>query len=338
MWVVKNVLRGTLYVEDLNVKIPPKEYFDLDKLGRDRVIKSPMIKLAFEEGYLQNIKKDDGAPAGSDKKPDTEAVDGEIELEAIQLRLHEVQEMIMRGFGLAQIESRLGQLQQEMAESGAYSDRLQALIQEFRNTLLAKPVMAALPLAPAPAPAQPAAVSVAAPDKMSDILQALGQLQNLVIQNTGGKAPAEKARRGAPADARVALKPGAAPVNGTAQELDQLIHEVQTLREKLVKPSTPGATQEAAVNQSALSDELSQLRSVLVQDFKQMLKHIPATPAEGDSRARTDDGGLSESEMRARLLVLSEKENEIKTNFRQIGQVTEGSGDAQSIADLLSDI
>lgn len=58
MWIVKNLLRGTLYISDLNLKIAPKDYFDLDSIGRDRAENSRQIKLAFEEGYLQNIKKD----------------------------------------------------------------------------------------------------------------------------------------------------------------------------------------------------------------------------------------------------------------------------------------
>lgn len=57
MWIVKNVLRGSIMIDDLKVKIPAKDYFDLDKIGRDRVEQSRQLKLALEEGYLQNVKK-----------------------------------------------------------------------------------------------------------------------------------------------------------------------------------------------------------------------------------------------------------------------------------------
>ncbi len=57
MWIVKNVLRGSIQIEDLKVKIPAKDYFDLDKIGREKVEQSRQLKLALEEGYLQNVKK-----------------------------------------------------------------------------------------------------------------------------------------------------------------------------------------------------------------------------------------------------------------------------------------
>ncbi|NUN47295.1 MAG: hypothetical protein HUU15_00520 [Candidatus Brocadiae bacterium] len=59
MWIVKNVLRGSIQIEDLKVKIPAKDYFDLDKIGRERAEQSRQLKLAMEEGYLQNVKKSD---------------------------------------------------------------------------------------------------------------------------------------------------------------------------------------------------------------------------------------------------------------------------------------
>ncbi|MCE9580932.1 MAG: alpha-helical pore-forming toxin family protein, partial [Planctomycetes bacterium] len=59
MWIVKNVLRGSIQIEDLKVKIPAKDYFDLDKIGRERAEGSRQLKLAMEEGYLQNVKKQD---------------------------------------------------------------------------------------------------------------------------------------------------------------------------------------------------------------------------------------------------------------------------------------
>ena len=57
MWIVRNILRGTLQISDLNIKIPAREYYDLDQVGRQAAQNSTQLKLAFAEGYLQNIKK-----------------------------------------------------------------------------------------------------------------------------------------------------------------------------------------------------------------------------------------------------------------------------------------
>lgn len=65
MWIVKNVLRGTLYLKDIGVRIPPKEYFDLDGADRQRAEGSAQVRLAFEEGYLQNVRKTEFATAGA---------------------------------------------------------------------------------------------------------------------------------------------------------------------------------------------------------------------------------------------------------------------------------
>lgn len=66
MWIVKNILRGALYIDELKLRIPPKDYVDLDKLGRTKVEGSMQLKLAFEEGYLQNIKKSESTDGASD--------------------------------------------------------------------------------------------------------------------------------------------------------------------------------------------------------------------------------------------------------------------------------
>lgn len=58
MWIVKNLLRGTLRFPGLDISIPPKEEFDLDVLPREVTENSNQIIVAFEEGYLQNIRKE----------------------------------------------------------------------------------------------------------------------------------------------------------------------------------------------------------------------------------------------------------------------------------------
>ncbi len=58
MWVVKNLLRATLVLEDLGVRIAAGDYYDLDGLGREKVIASNSARIAFEEGYLVSVKHD----------------------------------------------------------------------------------------------------------------------------------------------------------------------------------------------------------------------------------------------------------------------------------------
>lgn len=64
-WIVRNLLRGTLTFRGLDISIPPKAEVDLDeRLGRKRAEASNQVIVAFEEGYLQTVRKDDGAPLG----------------------------------------------------------------------------------------------------------------------------------------------------------------------------------------------------------------------------------------------------------------------------------
>ena len=59
MWIVKNVLRGSLRFADLDLVIPPRAEIDLDRLlGRDRAESASSIKIALDEGYLQNVHKE----------------------------------------------------------------------------------------------------------------------------------------------------------------------------------------------------------------------------------------------------------------------------------------
>lgn len=59
MWMVRNNLRGTLTFRGLDVSIPAGAEFDLDGLGRDVAEDSAQVQVAFEEGYLSNILKEE---------------------------------------------------------------------------------------------------------------------------------------------------------------------------------------------------------------------------------------------------------------------------------------
>lgn len=57
MWIVKNLLRGTLKFSGLGIEIPPRQEFDLDSIGREVAEHSNQLIVAFEEGYLLNVQK-----------------------------------------------------------------------------------------------------------------------------------------------------------------------------------------------------------------------------------------------------------------------------------------
>jgi hypothetical protein len=58
MWIVKNTLRATLTFRGLDVSIADGEEFDLDSLGRSAAEDSNQVRVAFEEGYLENVRKE----------------------------------------------------------------------------------------------------------------------------------------------------------------------------------------------------------------------------------------------------------------------------------------
>lgn len=57
MWIVKNLLRGTLKFSGLGIEIPSRQEFDLDSIGREVAEHSNQLIVAFEEGYLLNVQK-----------------------------------------------------------------------------------------------------------------------------------------------------------------------------------------------------------------------------------------------------------------------------------------
>lgn len=66
MWIVRNVLRGDLRFSRLELVIPAREEVDLDRaLGREQAEGAEEIRIAFDEGYLQNVRKDEPAAAGA---------------------------------------------------------------------------------------------------------------------------------------------------------------------------------------------------------------------------------------------------------------------------------
>ena len=59
MWIVRNLLRGTLTFRGMNLSVAPKGEVDLDALlGRERAETSNQVLVAFEEGYLQTVRKE----------------------------------------------------------------------------------------------------------------------------------------------------------------------------------------------------------------------------------------------------------------------------------------
>lgn len=58
MWIVKNTLRATLTFRGLDISIPDGDEFDLDTLGRSAAEDSNQVRVAFEEGYLENVRKE----------------------------------------------------------------------------------------------------------------------------------------------------------------------------------------------------------------------------------------------------------------------------------------
>ncbi len=68
MWIVRNLLRGTLTFRGIGISIAPKGEYDLDALGRARAEGSNQIAVAFEEGYLANVFKD-SMPGGGTGEP-----------------------------------------------------------------------------------------------------------------------------------------------------------------------------------------------------------------------------------------------------------------------------
>src|SRR5262245_47262006 len=75
-WIVRNLLRGTLTFRGINLSIPPKAQLDLDEvLGRERAETSNQVLVAFEEGYLQTVRKDDGVPHPAELGGVTAALD-----------------------------------------------------------------------------------------------------------------------------------------------------------------------------------------------------------------------------------------------------------------------
>ncbi len=67
MWIVRNLLRGTLTLRGLGISIPAKGEIDLDAaLGRERAERSNQVLVAFEEGYLQTVRKDEPGAAAEE--------------------------------------------------------------------------------------------------------------------------------------------------------------------------------------------------------------------------------------------------------------------------------
>lgn len=69
MWIIKNMLKGALKFPGLDFTIPPGAEFDLDDLPREVTENSNQLMVAFEEGYLKNIRKDPPPQAPGPSEP-----------------------------------------------------------------------------------------------------------------------------------------------------------------------------------------------------------------------------------------------------------------------------
>ena len=108
MWIVKNLLKGTLLVEDLKLKIAAGDYFDLDAVGREKADASESLNLAFQEGYVQTIKKE-GASHEDARRPQGMSLPG-LTSDDVARQLSEMRQLIQQ-----QQQLQLGQQQQQMA-------------------------------------------------------------------------------------------------------------------------------------------------------------------------------------------------------------------------------
>lgn len=87
-WIVKNILRGTLTFKGVGISIPAKGELDLDaELGRDRAETSNQVLVAFEEGYLRTIAKDEPGAAQGGSRGDAQVLAHEAADRAIGARM-----------------------------------------------------------------------------------------------------------------------------------------------------------------------------------------------------------------------------------------------------------
>ena len=122
MWIVKNMLKATVLLQDLQVKIAAGDYFDLDTVGRDRANESISLSLAFEEGYLQNIKKE-GAEAEVSLTPGAAAMQATMANDSISHQLAELRQLIaaqqqQAAMQQAMMATRMSQAPMEPAHTG----------------------------------------------------------------------------------------------------------------------------------------------------------------------------------------------------------------------------
>lgn len=98
MWIVKNLIKGTLVVEDLDLRVAAGDFYDLDKFSRERAEQSESLRLAFEEGYLQSIVKE-GAKAGDEAFGAPSMGAAAFSQNEIAAQLAELRMMMQRGGG-----------------------------------------------------------------------------------------------------------------------------------------------------------------------------------------------------------------------------------------------
>ncbi|MEK7486038.1 MAG: hypothetical protein AABZ60_17075 [Planctomycetota bacterium] len=136
MWIVKNLLRGTLKFSGLGVEIPPRQEFDLDTIGREITERSNQLIVAFEEGYLQNIRKGEsdvpvanitiGSAGSTDNLSDSLSFFKNDILNTLQ---HSFPELITEGMLVHMKDSIVGDLGEKL-------DQLKRKIQMARQNVL----------------------------------------------------------------------------------------------------------------------------------------------------------------------------------------------------------
>ncbi len=124
MWIVKNMLKATLLLQDLQVKIAAGDYFDVDTVGREKADESMSLALAFEEGYLQNVKKE-GADGEKSLTPGAAALQANQEQDSIAKQLAELRQLV----------AQQQQPQQVPAEAASGNNNLAAEMKEAMSSM-----------------------------------------------------------------------------------------------------------------------------------------------------------------------------------------------------------
>lgn len=311
MWMVKNVLRGTICVNDLNIRIPPKEYFDLDSVGRARAEASRQLRLAFEEGYLQNISKGElGRPEAAAPPPPRPATPPpppapERDLSA---QMEDLKRLLIR-----RPEEDLKRPIEELRAAvlqGLQTDTVLQQLSELKRSMKNGHHAPAAAVAAAPV-FDPQAIATAVGTGVSRVEREIAELKQAL------KPPPPAPPAPPPIDPAAIAS---AVSSGVGRELDDLRRSLQA----------------EAPPREALSSQFAEMRSALVRDLKDVMRELAARRS-GGGGGGAPAGGLSEAELKLRLASLEEQERSLSRNFDQVGKKELGAGGTADIAGELMD-